>query len=331
MVPDTDLVPVLEELGIEVTQITDQRIHALCPMHEQITGQVDRHPSWSIDRTLRVHHCFACGYKGTLRGLIADVLGLSGTGAVHWLWDHGLEIIQRELRAPSPAKAPIEAPKPLEGLLDEFCDPPDKALARRQLERFAVVHFGVKWDAEDRSWILPIRRDNGELIGYQRKRKHRVRNHPPKIRKRDTLFGIEQFRPGDRAILVESPLDVVRLYSEGITGGLSSFGVIVSDEQKRLLLKYTDELVLALDNDQDGRIHTERLWRQWSGAFRLWVITYAGISAKDIGEMDGPQISDCLKGAELSVQWRPEAPPQSVYRPRPVPDVADLSRRFAQL
>src|SRR5260221_3188429 len=115
-------------------------------------------------------------------------------------------------------------------------------MGRRQLEAFAVANYGVRWDPTERGWILPIRRENGELMGYQFKRRHRVRNRPTRVKKRETLFGIDKFPEGGRAVLVESPLDVVRLYSEGITGGLAAFGVVVDQLQLDLIYEHAHEV-----------------------------------------------------------------------------------------
>lgn len=295
-----DLTDLLEELGVVVTNDTDTRIHGLCPMHVERTGKPDRRPSWSMDRDLLVHHCFSCGYKGSLRNLVADVRDTSVLSATVWLRSFALEWLDKQLQVLRTRPARKEPQRAFEGPLEGFCDPPDNALRRRQLERFAVSHYGILWDPEDRAWILPIRQENGTLVGYQRKKRQRVLNHPPKLRKRETLFGIDRFEEGDTAVLVESPLDVVRLYGEGITGGLSSYGVHVSDVQMELLVDCARDIVLALDNDKDGRIQTAALVRKlWRRPVRLQVVNYDGVSAKDVGEMSSEEIQNRMRDDHL--------------------------------
>jgi DNA primase len=61
---------VLLSLGIETVQRNDE-LTGLCPMHLERTGREDSRPSWSMNAETGVHHCFSCGYKGTLVSLVA--------------------------------------------------------------------------------------------------------------------------------------------------------------------------------------------------------------------------------------------------------------------
>ena len=63
---------VLISLGIETTQRGDE-LTGLCPMHLERTGRQDNNPSWSMNAETGVHHCFSCGYKGTLLTLVAEI------------------------------------------------------------------------------------------------------------------------------------------------------------------------------------------------------------------------------------------------------------------
>jgi hypothetical protein len=294
-----DLVALLEELGVTITVVTPARVYGFCPMHEVIKGRPDSDPSWSIDQDLLVHHCWSCSYRGTLRGLVADVQETDQRQAGEWL--RGFDALwlkkrlQKSARPTGTPTAKLEPENALQSLLKGFGDPPADVMERRQLAPFAVAHFGVRWDPENRGWITPIRRENGELLGYQFKRRHLVRNHPKKMRKRETLFGIDVFPEGGRAVLVESPLDVVRLYSEGIAGGLAAFGAEVSAEQLELLVDRADELVLALDNDEAGQLARNLLiQRLWYSPLRVWVLDYTDSEAKDVGEMSGDEIRSRL-------------------------------------
>ena len=72
MYREGDVQKALLRLGIP----TDQRnseLMGICPMHLERTGREDHNPSWSINLETGVHHCFSCGYKGTLLTLVAEV------------------------------------------------------------------------------------------------------------------------------------------------------------------------------------------------------------------------------------------------------------------
>lgn len=127
-------------------------------------------------------------------------------------------------------------------------------------------------------------------MGWQEKNDRWFRNRPNTVPKSTTLFGIDVF-PGGRAILVESPLDAVRLYEAGISGGLASFGVQVSDKQMGLLRDRAELTIVALDNDSKGRRLSEDIRNTYAQRMRIRYFNYeAAPDAKDIGDMTDEQI-----------------------------------------
>lgn len=316
-----DLTDVLEALGVEVTGESADRVFGLCPGHEERVGRPDTKPSWSMDRDLHVHHCWSCGYAGTLRGLVADVGGAEAV--TDWLADFTRDRAVRRLRAKGRRAEPPELPAltAAEKRLERFGEPPDEALRARGLERFAVAHYGIRWDPAREHWIIPVHDDKGVLAGYQRKGEGYFKNWPKGLQKSQMLFGLGQLH-GAWAVLVESPLDVVRLYSEGVEGGVSSYGAYVSDAQLRLLLDPPDgrrpveDLVLALDDDEAGNAERDRIWKAWRRrGVRLRALDYGGVDGKDVGEMTPEQVR------RLTVhprRWRPAEREDNGRRRAPV-------------
>jgi DNA primase len=90
---------------------------------------------------------------------------------------------------------------------------------------------------------------------------------------------------GKTAILLESPLDCLRLYTAGISGGLSSYGVQVSNRQLDLLFDVAEIIIFALDNDDAGLTKMRDLRSRYlSSGRRIKFINYSHIpDAKDIG------------------------------------------------
>lgn len=303
-----DLAGVLMELGVEVTSESDQRVFGLCPGHEEFKGRKDSKPSWSIDKELLVHHCWSCPYRGTLRQLIADQKGDTDEVS-EWLADYTRRRAIRLLRNPAPvSEAQKPAAKPLGALqrrFKAFEDPPGWALEARGLERFAVAHYDLKWDPEVEHWIIPIHNENGELVGFQRKADGYFKNVPKKVPRNECVFGLGQLT-GSWGVLVESPLDVVRMYSEGVEGGVATYGAFASLYQLALVLDRVDDLVLALDNDETGIEQRNRIWwTQWRRGHRLRILDYTGIDGKDIGEMTPEQIR---RHRVYPVFWLPPKP-----------------------
>lgn len=74
--------------------------------------------------------------------------------------------------------------------------------------------------------------------------------------KRKTLYGLfhakDDIRKLNKAILVEGYMDVVALYQHGIKNAVASSGTSLTDDQVRLLSRYTKNIVVIFDADAAG-------------------------------------------------------------------------------
>lgn len=251
-----DVRTALARLGMGTYEERDGELWARCPGHIERTGAEDRSPSWSVNVETGMHHCFSCGFGGTLPMLVSTVLHVNYVQAEGWLADPGLlaAAIEARLRTVqrSAYKHAEKAPVDLSG----FTLPPPHALDERRITMEAAVRFEILWDGK--GFILPIRDAAHNLLGYQIKHGSFVRNRPRGVAKGTTLFGLGAFR-GPEAVLVESPLDAARLWTCGIDGGMASFGAEVSDEQIELLVRISQRLIIALDDDNAGEIGADKV------------------------------------------------------------------------
>jgi hypothetical protein len=305
---------VLLNLGIEVTQRGDELL-GLCPMHLERTGREDSNPSWSMNAESGVHHCFSCGYKGTLLTLVGEIKEFTTTwgrvdfeAAKEWLRNNvevNFEYLARQLEEARNSYIPIPAPVGMsEARLSIFDSvAPDWALSARGLTEDACVLHGVKWNPNKNSWITPIRNPNGfKLMGWQEKSQTErfFRNRPTGVAKSKTLFGLELFKSGTM-IVVESPLDAVKLSSMGVFGAVSTFGASISDDQLQLM-KAADKLIFAMDNDAAGRkASADMLERTRKEGMECWFLNYQGSEYKDVGDMPEDLVHYCLEGSKHSV------------------------------
>lgn len=289
----TDVVDALDNLGIRVEKVQGDEVYALCPMHMERVGKEDSKPSWSVNKETGLSHCFSCGYSASFVTLVMDVMKVDFREATTWVRKNGLTLDIIDL-LPSRRERP-EAPKKSarlvpELVLQEFVEPPEKALQSRLVTAEACRAYGVLWDRREKGWILPVRWPDGLLMGWQFKRGSTMLNEPPRMRKAGAVFGLDTFR-GGRMIVVESPLDAVRLHSEGIKGGVSTFGANISDEQIRIIMEYAGSVVLALDNDGPGKKETKRLLARLGRVMPTYAFNYDGVEAlpgkvgKDPGEL----------------------------------------------
>lgn len=251
--PSLDVSSILIDAGVEILSVGTKEITGRCPMHKERVGKDDRHASWSMNKHTFVHHCFSCGYSGTLSGLLIDVQG------------YAPDDIETEIRAASflntmakvgRAVLPERVEPPITEwvLANKMADMPQRLLDRRRLARSAVETFGVRWDPDSRVWVLPIRTPEGDLMGAQLRQKGTVINNPTGMEKSVTLFGLDiASRARETQVaLVESPLDAIRLHGLGIPA-VASFGAWVSPRQIELLARHFHTVVIALDNDPAGQ------------------------------------------------------------------------------
>jgi hypothetical protein len=305
---------VLLTLGVETTQRGDELL-GLCPMHLERTGREDNNPSWSMNAETGVHHCFSCGYKGTLLTLVGEIKEFTTQwgrvdfdAAKDWLRSNievNFEYLARQLEEARNSYVPIPAPVGMsEARLSIFDSvAPDWALSARGLTPDGCILYSVKWNQSKNSWITPIRDPQSKkLMGWQEKSQTErfFRNRPTGVAKSKTLFGLDIFK-GGTMIVVESPLDAVKLASLGVFGGVSTFGASISDDQIRLM-KAADKLIIAMDNDLAGRkASADMLERTRKEGMECWFLNYQGSEYKDIGDMPEDLVHYCLEGSKHSV------------------------------
>ena len=110
--------------------------------------------------------------------------------------------------------------------------------------------------------IFPIINTRGKVIGFGGRI---VGDGDPKylnsteslvFQKKLNLFGLNLSRPEIQregyAIVVEGYMDVAALYQEGIKNVVASCGTALTEQQAKLLKRYTDKVVLCYDADSAG-------------------------------------------------------------------------------
>ena len=304
-----DIPLVLENLGIDYSMRGVEAL-GLCPMHERRTGKADHSPSWSINTDTGQHICFSCGYKGNIVQLVCDVqefytstwgevTGYDFLAGRTWLASVSQISLEKMLEIVSTMpsyQGPI--PKPLEmseARLAVFVEPPQSALVSRKLTSEAAEQYGVLWDSKREAWILPLRVPHeNSLLGWQEKGtiNRTFMNRPTGLKKSSTLFGIEN-QIDELAIVVESPLDAVRIASAGIAGAVATCGAIVSEAQVKLL-RGSDRIIAAFDNpkvDAAGKKASDEMCayaRKYG--LNLSFFNYGDSGKKDPGDLTDEEI-----------------------------------------
>src|SRR5215207_368075 len=112
--------------------------------------------------------------------------------------------------------------------------------------------------------IIPIRDENGRMAGFGARIVDpndvpKFLNSPetPVFSKGHLLYGLDRARKPirtiDQAVIVEGYLDVIALHQAGYENVVSPMGTALTEDQLRLLKRFTRKIVLALDPDTAGQ------------------------------------------------------------------------------
>ncbi len=112
--------------------------------------------------------------------------------------------------------------------------------------------------------MIPIRDENGKMTGFGARILDpndvpKFMNSPetPLFSKSRLLYGLDlarrPIRTADQAVIVEGYLDVIALHQAGFDNVVSPMGTSLTEDQLRLLKKFTRTIVLALDPDAAGQ------------------------------------------------------------------------------
>lgn len=300
-----DIEKVLLSLDLNLTAQRGDEVQGFCPMHKSRTGKDDHHPSWWINTETGAHICFSCGYKGNIYTLVADKKGIDYFDAKDYIASNEQmpldSLLKRIKELPEyGVQEEEEIILMSEARLAVYSEPPEKELRKRFINAESAKHHGVLWDTTNNAWILPIRDPNDySLWGWQEKGAtgRFFKNQPTGVKKSRTVFGVEVMAT-DTIVVVESPLDVVRLASAGVAGAISTYGAIISEEQAKIMRR-ASKVIAAFDKDPAGQKACEQI-KVFAHKYglELFYFNYTGIDVKDPGDMTVSEIHQGIETAQ---------------------------------
>ena len=289
----------LDKLGIKIISVRGDEIQAHCPAHKERMGREDNNPSWWINSVTGQHICFSCNFKGGLYGLIAYVGGVEASGAVEWLKSSD-SFMRRFNKLNEKTVVKDDAHTVSASMLSAFVEPPEEALLSRGLTKTASFIYQLLWSTKQDCWVLPVRDAyTSKLIGWQEKgyMSRYFNNYPAKMKKSRSLFGYQQYFGGD-LVVVESPLDVARLYSVGVKGGVATYGTAISEFQFNVI-RGADRVIFALDNDSAGKQASHNAYEFCKRLdMEAWFFNYSHTDMKDVGAMSRDEILTGIESAK---------------------------------
>ncbi|MBQ5810120.1 MAG: DNA primase, partial [Clostridia bacterium] len=110
----------------------------------------------------------------------------------------------------------------------------------------------------------------------------------PVFKKSHNLYALSAAKTHgtDRMILAEGYMDVIALHAAGFKNAVAALGTSFTEDQARLLRRYTNEVVLTLDADTAGRKATERA---------MSILANTGLPARVLAIPDGKDPDEFIK------------------------------------
>lgn len=131
------------------------------------------------------------------------------------------------------------------------------------LELGLISQSGGKYYDKFRNRVMfPIMNTSGKVIGFGGRiigdgnPKYLNSQESSVFLKKNNLYGLnitrQEIGKEDRAILVEGYMDVISLYQSGVRNVSASLGTALTENQARILKRYTGNVVLSYDADEAG-------------------------------------------------------------------------------
>jgi hypothetical protein len=306
-----DIEMLADQLGIDGRISGSGWLNAHCPFCDS------RKDSFGLNLESGGWICHKCGESGSLAKLVQRVTGRPEYEVSIWLGRVKTTVIE--------ASDDYTEGGDEDGENDHYWRhagrPPATALKERRITPEAADELEVRWgpvwnpetqmDTWEPGWVLPMRHVYwGNLMGFQGK----VRSQRDgsvvysSAAKSLSLFGIEDYEPGNVALLVESPLDVAVFRSAGLPA-LGTYGC-PSLQQFAFLRDYAGTIILAFDRDAKGQQYTRKALE--SGYLKgqdVRLFRYPNAPGNDPGELVKRLGYDVLKDGIKKAT----TPPRSTY------------------
>ena len=145
----------------------------------------------------------------------------------------------------------------------------DKGFTKQELLASGLVVNGKNGGLYDKfrnRLMLPVIDVRGDVVGFgsrvidKSEPKYMNTTETVAYSKRRVLYGLNLAKKTKRPniILCEGNLDVVTLHQAGFDNAVACMGTALTQEQIRLLSRFTKELILCYDNDSAGSMATDR-------------------------------------------------------------------------
>ena len=297
------ILKVLDSLRIDYRE-RYQYVTAACPIHNG-----DREDAWSWHLDKEVWQCFSRGchdrFNKDVFGLVMGVLDCNFPDACKYVEgivkSAGIDIdeathlhVNKQFVKRTKKETIIYADSILEKLLyHAYLE--GRGYPKELIESYQIGVTSEGYKQMSNRLIIPVRNIDSQIVGFTGRTlfpNWKDKKIPKWVHSKgficgENLFNIdraaEHIRSSGNVILVEGPLDVLRLEHAGIRNSVAIFGRKLQNAQIALLAKCnTQNLIVALDADTAGRSGAEAAFNTSKAFFNVSIIN---LQDGDVGDL----------------------------------------------
>jgi DNA primase len=278
---------VLNGAGVDVEAEFGNELIVFCPYHNN-----NRTPAGEVSKEHGRFFCFGCQTTKSLEEFIMFMTGRSYFETLRYIKSKGSEVnlesvINKTLYSPPDFVQYDEVL--IKRLNNQALESPraSRYFEGRNITKESMIKFGLGFSEKQDSVTIPMHSPDGMCIGFvARTIEGKEFKNTPGLPKSKILFNLHRVKTSNVVYIVESSFDAIRLDQVGFPA-VATLGANVSVSQIRLLEKYFNNVVLVADNDEAGKIMTEKLIEKLGH-----IVTVINLDKKykDIGDMDDDSI-----------------------------------------
>jgi DNA primase len=129
----------------------------------------------------------------------------------------------------------------------------------RNITKDSVIKYQLGYSENQDMVTVPIYTPEGLCIGFvARSIEGKVFKNTPGLQKSKTFFNLHRAKRHDKVFVVESSFDAIRLEQVG-AHAVATLGATISNEQRKLLKQYFNQVIVLGDNDEAGQNMSKKL------------------------------------------------------------------------
>lgn len=273
----------LRSAGIRIASEIATHFIVFCEYHNNYHT-----PSAEVDKETGMYYCFSCESTTDLINLIMKK-GYSYFEARRLIGDNNYNLTEQVTKMLNPPEIEEFDAVVVERLHADVWEEGREYFNSRHISDGSITKFQLGYSKKQAMVTVPVHSPTGTLWGFVgRSIEGKKFKNNRGLNKSLTLFNIHRVWTSERAFVVESSFDAIRLDQLGIPA-VATLGAGISNEQVDILKRTFDEIVLVPDNDDAGRGMTSKILKAMPYAK---ILTLEGV--KDVGDLSDEDLTTLI-------------------------------------